>query len=223
MLSPYTVIKKRAALRAFVGIALVLFGVSSNSQFPGFVLVLVGTLICAGSFTRIIRIFAYEQRWLEESSQLFKEFSRATLPRQIFWLLLAVAEVDGRAEEDQHELVRRFLLERFVDPISAADLHTWQVHRVPHEQVGVLAMQLRRILSGSECETLFFWCCLVAFADRVFKPEEHEILHRIARGLGLEQQHARATFHQAKASFLGQEEPRGWQQSTGRAARPAPV
>jgi len=229
MASPYSEEKSQAFVRALLGAVLMVTGLRVGGSFA-WLWVLAGTFICATALTRMIKIGAVESRLLNETRQTFNQFSRATLPRQIFWLLLGVAEVDGRAEAEERELVRRFLLERFVDPITHADLRTWEAHRVPREQIPVLAIQLRQILSRAECDAVFFWCCLIAFADRSFKDDERVVLHEVARGLGLPSIESRAIFYQAKAHHLGAPESagydgnsRGQQQSHGwRARGPAP-
>lgn len=131
-----------------------------------------------------------------------QQFARENLPRQVFWLLFAVAEADGKTEDEERELVRRFLLERFTDPATAADLRQWEADRIPPEQVGALALGLGQILSPSERETVFSWCCLVAFADEDYTTDEHIVLQTIARSFGFAGHHARRIFHHAKGMHL---------------------
>ena len=202
MSSPYAIHKRIAIMRTLFGVLLIGLGLQLDNGLVAFLVVLAGTWICAGSVTRLIRIWAYEQQLLSGTRRTYQQFSRASLPRQVYWLLLAVAEVDGRADATERETVRRFVLDRFVDPVTTADLQTWEAQRVPAEQVPTLALQMRRVLSPAECETIFFWCCQTAFSDGRFNPDEHSMLHQVARGLGLGAQHARAVFLHAKAHFL---------------------
>jgi DnaJ-domain-containing protein 1 len=117
-------------------------------------------------------------------------------------LLFAVAEVDGASEREERELVRHFVLQRFTDPVYADDLRSWEAQRVPPEQVGVLAMNMGQILTDSERETVFAWCCLVAFADGKFHPEEHMLLQEIARCFHMEPYQARRIFHYARQAHM---------------------
>ncbi|MEM7199756.1 MAG: TerB family tellurite resistance protein [Planctomycetota bacterium] len=211
MASPYTPHKTRAFLRSLLGLALIAFGVKARPESLAILFVVWGTWLASTAFRSFLHIWAHEQRHFETRRQGFRDGPSHSLPRRIFWLLLAVAEADGRAGAQEREMVRRFLLDRFVDPVTTHDLRTWETLRVPakpHE----LAVQLRRLVTSAECESIFFWACLVAFADGKFRPDEHQVLHQVARGLGLEPHHARAVFHHAKAQHLGHdsEGPR-WQ------------
>ncbi len=160
--------------------------------------------LSARNVIQLIRAAAMEH---EHSSQVREEFRRqfhraTTLPRQVFMLLLGVAEVDGASDRQERELVRQFVLQRFTSPVDANDLRVWEAARVPREQLPNLAAVMRGMLSNSECDTVFAWCCLVAFADGSFNPEEHMALQEIARGFGMEPYHARRIFHHARQSHL---------------------
>ena len=156
------------------------------------------------SFIRLIRAAAMEHEHVRQVRDEFRrEFHRATtLPRQVFMLLLGVAEVDGPSDHQERELVRQFVLQRFTSPLDTDDLRVWEAARVPREQLPNLATVMRGILTDSECETVFAWCCLVAFADGKFNPEEHRVLQEIARGFGMESYHARRIFHHARQAHL---------------------
>lgn len=219
MTSPFWEHKRQAGLRVFFGAALIVIGVQMRTPFAGFFLVLAGVYMCAGALTRLIRIQAIESR--PEWYRAYTEFNRATLPRQLFYLLLSVAEVDGRAGDKERAVVRQFLLERFSDPATIADLSNWEAAGVPRGQISALATSLRRVLNARERETVFFWCCQVTFADQQFQQGEHEALQQVARGLGIPAQHARLLFHHAKARFLGEGERRaGSGQSSSSWGRP---
>lgn len=192
--------------RAAIGAMLVVTAIQVRA--PLAVLMgLAGAWLLGRALTRLIRISAVTHRveWQRATS----EFDRATLPRQIFWLLLAVAEVDGKAEEAEQRLVREFLLLRFQGPVTERDLLAWEQHRVPASQLRNLASALRRTLTPAERETVFYWSCQIAFADRRFKQDEHRALHDVAAGLGLRGTHARVIFHHAKARFLSRDENEG--------------
>lgn len=205
------------------GLMLILLGyVLSRSPFLWIApfVVGIGVYIASTSFARLARGLGLRQ--LRKAAGLDDPFVRASLPRKVYWLLLAVAEVDGRAGPKERELVRSFLMERFVDPVTIEDLRTWTAQRIPTEQVGSLCQRLKLTLSLAECETVFFWCCLVAFADGRFKPEEHQVLQIVAQGFGFPKEYARRIFHQAKQQHFGQgtkdERPRPSREDTRRRA-----
>ena len=181
-----TVAKSSTLRRFFRGLLLILFGallIRSPFVLLSPLVVAIGVIIAAKSFGRLARIFAREQL-LRGSRNLHENFARETLARKVFWLLLAIAEVDGRAEAREFDMVRRFLMERFVDPVTAEDLRSWTAQRIPTDQIEPLTQRLRFILSHAECETVFFWCCLVAFADGQFNPDEHLVLQKVAHAFG---------------------------------------
>lgn len=214
--------KKRAWYGVVTGLLLILFGVRLMAM-PVFLLapmvVGVGVWVTTRAFTRLLRLAVAEQEFTREMRTEFRRafaepdgfddprwssfsFDRATLPRQVFWLLLAVAEVDGRPEHEEREIVRRFLLERFTDPITSADLQAWEAHRLPRADVPALVRHLRAVLTPPERETLFSWCCAVTFADGSFAEREHEILQEIAQLFGLSGPQARRIFLHTKHAFL---------------------
>jgi DnaJ-domain-containing protein 1 len=147
----------------------------------------------------LVRGLSREGRLRQRGARaLDAEFERASLPRRIFFLLLAVAQADGRVERAEREMVRRFLLRRFIDPITADDLRSWESQLLPTADVAVLAARIAVSIDLRERDTLFYWCCLVAFADGSFRQQEHDALQRVARGLGLRSDHARSLFHLAR-------------------------
>ncbi len=199
---------KHQSFRKFGGgLALILVG-SLLVRSPYFllapILVATGVYVAGSSFTRLVRLVARDHL-LRASWNLHENFAQASLPRKVFWLLLAIAEVDGRAEAREREMVRRFLMERFVDPVTAQDLRSWEAQRIPTDQVVPLTQRLRLTLSRAECETVFYWGCLVAFADGSFKPDEHKVLQSVAQAFGFPKEHARRIFHHAKQRYKGEE------------------
>ncbi|MCC6672622.1 MAG: TerB family tellurite resistance protein [Planctomycetes bacterium] len=174
------------------------------------VIVGFGVWLAARAFGRMTRAWVVESELRRTlRARLEAEYRRASLPRQIFWLLFAVAEADGPVGAVEREAVRRFLVERMPDPVTTADLERFEAARIPPEQVEPLAMQLRFALGAAQAETLFAWCCLVAFADGRFARDEHAILQGVARGLGLAPAQARTLFQGVKAEVLGQRAARG--------------
>ncbi len=196
---------KGRSTRSFgMGLVLILVGIAlTRSPFVLLAPILVGTgvYIAASAFTRLARLVATEGIFRAPWS-LHERFARSSLPRKVFWLLLAIAEVDGRVEAKEHETVRRFLMERFAESVSVQDLRSWAAQRIPTDQVGPLTQRLRIILSQAECETVFYWCCLVAFADGTFKPDEHRVLQIVAQAFGFPPDHARRIFHHAKQRYM---------------------
>lgn len=141
------------------------------------------------------------------------QFERASLPRRIYYLLAAVAEVDGPMTTNERDTVRHFVLERFLDRVHADELRSWEAQPLQiSDRIG-LAARIAPGLDDTELDSLFCWCCLVAFADGRFDRTEHDVLHEVARGLGIAPQRARLLFHMARAQWL-----RG--QKKGDSARP---
>lgn len=176
-----------------------------------------GFLLALGSVTPLVRFATLEARmraaWTAAASATF---ARASLPRRIYYLLASVAEVDGPMTPAERETVRHFLLERFLDPVQADELRTWEGQPLQvTDRVG-LAARIASNVDPNELDSLFCWCCLVAFADGKYAEHEHLALQDIARGLGLPAARARMLFHLARAQYT-----RGQQQ--GAPQRPAPA
>jgi uncharacterized tellurite resistance protein B-like protein len=163
-----------------------------------------GAIVMARAATRLIRIQVVEQNM--DWYRAYQEFARASLPRQVFLLLLAVAESDGPLGDAEREVVRTFLQQRFSAPIETHEAWSWESARITAGELGALANALRRALSPSERDTVFFWCCQVAFADGRFARIEHQALQAVARAFAIRPSHARVLFHHAKARFSQQQE-----------------
>lgn len=129
-------------------------------------------------------------------------FARASLPRRIYYLLAAVAEADGPMSASERAAVQHFVLERFGDPVHTEELLAWQAQPVVITDRTGLAARIAAGLDDSELDTLFCWCCLVAFADRRFGENAHHALRDVAKGLGIPAPRARLLFHLARAQFL---------------------
>jgi DnaJ-domain-containing protein 1 len=165
---------------------------------------LFGFHLALTSVAPMIRLANYRAMTKKAWSQAARSaFERASLPRRIFYLLAAVAEADGPMSPKEREVVRQFLLQRFLDPVQHHEIQTWEAQPLPvTDRVG-LAARIAPGLDDAELDTLFCWCALVAFADGRFDPHEHEALHDVAKGLGIPGQRARLLFHMARAQFLG--------------------
>ncbi|MEZ5966304.1 MAG: DnaJ domain-containing protein [Planctomycetota bacterium] len=206
MLSPLQADKRRSQIEFVLAVTVVLIGVravGTSWALSAFPVVALGVYVASHAFARLTRIQAVERELLTQARADFaREFRRSTLPRQVYWLLLAVAEADGAAGEPERALVRQFVLDRF-PPDDVRDIARWHEERLTTAQVGPLARSMRETLSRSETETVFFWACLVTFADQRFNEREREALRDAAKGLGLDPQQARRIFWHAKHSYLG--------------------
>jgi len=204
--SPYTPLK----IATFVWLLIALFGMYAGLQLSRTPLILPGiflTFICFTSATRmatrLIKISALEKVLLGDTrSELHQRVRQSSLAQQILSLLIAVAEVDGAADLREKELIRSFLFERFADPEIHRQIQTWNHESVPIDQIGPLVHQLRLQLSSAECETIFYWCCLITLIDQRFNESEHDILQKVAMHIGLPPLHARRIFHHAKLRVL---------------------
>src|SRR5262245_7659729 len=136
MASPLLHLKLRSLGYVLLGALLIFLGARAPSGPARFVLVLLGTLLVARHSGRFFALRATEERLYRRAGEpLREELRRASLPRQLFWLLFAIAEVDGQPGVEEREAVRRFLLNRFPDPISQAELASFETARIPPEQV----------------------------------------------------------------------------------------
>lgn len=162
-----------------------------------------GFSISLSAIKPMTRLSTYRSRTRKEWGDAARNaFERASLPRRIYYLLVAVAESDGPIRPPEREVVRQFLLERFDDPVSSDEIRTWETQPLEIQDLIGLAARVATSLSDSELDTLFCWCALVAFADGRFRPDEHHALAEVARGLSIPSGRARMLFHLARAQFL---------------------
>jgi uncharacterized tellurite resistance protein B-like protein len=202
-----------------------LLGYAQESGFSGswranFVLGVGGFVLAMRSIGPLIRALNEDARLRREwGRKTHAAFSKATTPRQVFLLLLAVAEADGQAGEAERNLVRKFLLERFVDPVSTADLQSWEAERIDTRDIAGLAHRVARGMSINERATLFTWACLVAFVDERFAQSEHNALQQVANGLGIPAEVGRTLFHLAREQHT---RLRGQEPNTRSRPRPRP-
>ena len=164
---------------------------------------LVGFHLALSAVTPLVRLITHERRlhsaWSEAATAAF---ARASLPRRVYYLLAAVAEADGPMTAAERETVRHFVLERFGDPVHERELQSWETQPLPVvDRIG-LAARIATGLGESELDSLFCWCCLVAFADGRFQEHEHNALRDVQKGLGIPAPRARMLFHLARAQFL---------------------
>ncbi|MCU0867427.1 MAG: DnaJ domain-containing protein [Planctomycetes bacterium] len=164
---------------------------------------LTGFFMAWNAVTPMVRIVIRDRQlrgnWSEAATAAF---ARASLPRRVYYLLASVAEADGPMTAAERETVRHFVLERFGDPVQVAELQTWEAQPLPIvDRVG-LAARIATGLGESELDSLFCWCCLVAFADGRFQDGEHAALHDVQKGLGIPGARARMLFHLARSQFV---------------------
>jgi DnaJ-domain-containing protein 1 len=164
---------------------------------------LAGFWLALRAIGPLVRLLGTEVRtrraWGDAAAETF---ARASLPRRIYYLLAAIAEIDGPMSAAERETVRHFLLERFLDPVQADDLRAWEGQPLAIQDRKGLAARIASGLDAIELDSLFCWCCLVAFADGRYHETEHAALHEVAAGLGLPSQRARMLFHMAREQYL---------------------
>lgn len=190
--------------RLILGLALlVLVGAGRLSGPIAVLLGLAGFMLAIRSIGPVVRLLTRQvhahRAWDEATTEAFR---RASLPRRIYYLLAAVAEVDGPMSRTERDTVRHFVLDRFSDPIHAEEMRLWEAQPLAvNDRLG-LAARIAGGLDEGELDTLFCWCCLVAFVDGTFDPSEHLALQEVSRGLGIPGPRARMLFHLARAQFL---------------------
>jgi DnaJ-domain-containing protein 1 len=164
---------------------------------------LVGFHLAWSAATPMVRLLVRRARVHDAWSDAARAaFARASLPRRIYHLLVAVAEADGPISLAEREAVRHFVRERFADPVPAAELHEWETQPLPIADRTGLAARIGVGLDDTELDSLFCWCCLVAFADGTFGDAAHRAIQEVAKGLGIAGPRARMLFHLARAQFL---------------------
>ena len=180
----------------------------------------IGFYIALHAVGPAARIASYRQRTKKAWSAAAKDaWQRASLPRRIYYLLFAVAQSDGPITESERDIVRTFLLPRF--PVAEREIQSWEQQPLQvNDRVG-LAARIAVGLDEAELDTLFCWCAMVAFADGKFRPDEHEALHEIARGLEIPPPRARMLFHLARAQFLAGQRGDERRRRSARDAQPA--
>jgi DnaJ-domain-containing protein 1 len=187
----------------------------------GFVTLVVGFwgfYLAFGAIQPLVRLSARAQaRRHPWSASATDQFARASLPRRVFYLLTAIAGVDGPISAREREMVRAFVLEHFVSGVSNGELRAWEAQPLQVDDRAGLAARIAAGLSEAEIDTLFIWCALVAFADGKFVETEHGVLQEIARAFGLQQRRARMLFHLARSQFL-REQGQGAGDGRGRPA-----
>ncbi|MFN9704451.1 MAG: TerB family tellurite resistance protein, partial [Planctomycetota bacterium] len=102
----------------------------------------------------------------------------------------------------ERQAIRHFVLERFADPVQAADLRDWEAQPFPVDDRTGLAARIAMGLEQPELDSLFCWCCFVAFADGRYNDAENDALRQVAAGLGLGAARARMLFQLARAQQL---------------------
>lgn len=142
---------------------------------------------------------AFGRPWATEARDLF---ARASLPRRVYYLLAAIAGVDGPMTARERDTVRSFVLTHFVGGVTIADLQSWELQPLAIQDRRGLAARIAVGLTEPELDTLFVWCCLVTFADGQYRESEHRVLQEVAAGFGLPRGRARMLFHLARAQFL---------------------
>ena len=176
---------------------------------------MLGFYLALSSITPLVRALTIRSRMQRAWGEAAQDaFARASLPRRVFYLLTAVAEVDGPISAAERAAVRQFVGERFFVDGGDQELRLWEAQPLPVDDRTGLAARIALGLDDAELDTLFCWCCLVAFADRNYREPEHRALQEVAKGLGIAPPRARMLFHLAKAQHL-----RSGEAGAGRGAR----
>ncbi len=163
----------------------------------------VGFHLALTAVTPLVRLLTRNaHRRSQWTSAATDAFARASLPRRIYYLLVSVAEADGPMTPAERDAVRHFVLDRFADPVDAGELQSWETQSFPIRDRAGLAARIGASLDDTELDSLFCWCCLVAFADGRFAEAEHHALRDVGQGLGIAAPRARMLFHLARAQFL---------------------
>lgn len=189
-----------------IGVGLILLGIAL-AEAPVLLLaplvVSLGVYLAAIGAAQWLRVQARVRALAQEfGPELELRHARAPVSHQVFWLLFAVAEADGRATPEERMLVERFIVSRFPELALLAPLDRLELSTFPRDRVGALALRLRDRLTFMEAQTLFWWACQIAFIDVSFTEPEHDVLQQIARGLGIPGVQARAIFHHARLRAL---------------------
>lgn len=175
----------------------------------------VGFRVALAAAVPLARLVALQRRAHTEWSDAARNtFVRASLPRRIYYLLASVAAADGPMSAAERQAIRHFVLERFADPVQAADLRNWEAQPFPVDDRTGLAARIAMGLEQPELDSLFCWCCFVAFADGRYNDAENDALRQVAAGLGLGAARARMLFQLARAQQL-----RGERAGDGRSNR----
>jgi DnaJ-domain-containing protein 1 len=188
---------------AGLGFVSMLLGVEDEMGLLSLLAGIVGFHFALTAVTPLVRLLSRGAHLRTVWDQASREaFERASLPRRIYYLLAAVAEADGPMTASERAAVQHFVLERFADPVHSEELRLWATQPVSiTDRVG-LAARVANGLDDGELDTLFVWCCLVAFADGRFDENAHHALHEVSKGLGIGAPRARMLFHLARAQFL---------------------
>ncbi len=172
----------------------------------GFTTLIVGAFgfhFAFSAVTPLVRMLTRNARMRVQWNEAAHDaFARASLPRRIYYLLASVAAADGTMSAAERDAVRHFVLKRFADPVADSELRTWEAQPFPVADRKGLAARIGASLDDTELDSLFCWCCLVAFTDGNFAANEHQALHEVATGLGIAGPRARMLFHLARAQFL---------------------
>ena len=96
--------KRITGWRILFGVALMAFGVFVRIPLVGPFITVVGAFTCARAFGRLVRIQTAQRNM--DWYRTYVDFNRSALPRQLFLLLLGVAEVDGRPGHAERDLVQ---------------------------------------------------------------------------------------------------------------------
>jgi len=107
-----------------------------------------------------------------------RELTRASMPRTIYELLLAVAASDGTIDPDERDAVGNVMLHRLPDVVTKQDLKNWSTTIEPPRDPAALARRLVDAMTEHERAALWEWCREVAAVDGT-DDDEHDTLRKI--------------------------------------------
>ena len=170
-------------------------GETQNHEAVNVLVGLAGFLLTLRATSPLVRVMSDGRRLQRDWGQKsHADFLRATTAQQVFQLLLAVAQADGNRSARGRDRVLRFLQRRFPDPVSHAELEAWQQQSKATRDLRALARSVSHNLDVGERATLYSWSCQIALATGGFSVQEREALHAIAKGLRVDDDHARILF-----------------------------
>lgn len=107
-----------------------------------------------------------------------RELTRASMPRTIYELLLAVAASDGTIDPDERDAVGNVMLHRLPDVVTKQDLKNWSTTIEPPRDPTALARRLVDAMTEHERAALWEWCREVAAVGGT-DDDEHDVLRKI--------------------------------------------
>lgn len=127
----------------------------------------------------VFRMVPVVQRMRAVERRYTPEFlDRASMPKTIYELLLAVAAADGRIDPYERSAVETVMLRRLPDVVTKQDLKNWSTTVEPPRDPTALARRIVGATTEHERAALWEWCREVAAVDGT-DDDEHDVLRQI--------------------------------------------